>query len=164
MKTIIIGFYTGNYPIDKVIAWWTYGPIVHTSITLDNITYEAKGNLNKVIKRTHKNKYNPKIHKKLQVTEKEFNTIKTFLEKCLNDKYDYYGILGFVLPTKDRTNMWFCSELVSNALKIIGRKEFMKLEPSTISPNQLYSILYGKDLVKYNRLYNIRYLFKNATM
>ena len=159
MKTIRIGFYTGNELVDNFISWWTYGPITHTDIILDNVTYEANAKVNKVRKVIHNTIFIPEMYIDLQITDNKFNTIKTFLEKCLDDKYDFYGIVGFILPTKDRTNMWFCSELVANALKIIGKEEFMKLEPSSISPNRLYSILSGEDLVKYNRLYNIKYLF-----
>jgi len=56
-------------------------------------------------------------------------------------KYDWFGIFGFVIPTKDRTNRWFCSEWVSNALKISGCEKLFTKNPSKISPNELYKIL-----------------------
>jgi len=162
MKTIQIGFYKNDGLInDRLISWWTYGPFVHTDITLDNITYSASGIKNKVIKfNKHTNKDIADLFIDLTITNIEYKCIKTFLNLCVDDKYDKIGILGFILPIKDRTNRWFCSELVSNAFKIIGKEDFMKLEPNRISPNLLYSILTGKKLIKYNRLFNITNLFK----
>jgi len=53
------------------------------------------------------------------------------------------GMVGFILPLKDREKEWFCSEWVSNALKISGCKKLWTKEPNKISPNKLYKILKG---------------------
>jgi len=51
-------------------------------------------------------------------------------------KYDWLGVLGFVLRTKQSPNRYFCSEYVA---------EFLGFpEPWRFSPNDLYAILKRK--------------------
>ena len=73
----------------------------------------------------------------------EENNILDFFKQTNGDKYDWLGILGFIIPFKDRTNEWFCSEWVANALKISECKKLWTKEPSKISPNELYKIIKG---------------------
>jgi len=52
-------------------------------------------------------------------------------------KYDWLGVLGFVLRTKQSPNRYFCSEYVA---------EFLGFpEPWRFSPNDLYAILKRKE-------------------
>lgn len=160
MKKIKVGFYKGDNLKDNIISWWTYGPYIHTDITLDGTTYEASQNIGYVRKIKYYNNYSPDVIKEITVTDLEYNTILYFLNSIVGDKYDNMGIIGFVIPIQDRLKRWFCAEVVSNCFKIIGRRKFITLEPSRISPNELYSILYNTPINKYNRLLKIYYIFK----
>ena len=76
--------------------------------------------------------------------EFEVNNIEwiiDFFYSIRYSKYDNVGILGFLLPFKDRTNEWFCSESCSNALKIIGFKPMWLIEPSSVSPGMLFNMV-----------------------
>ena len=83
--------------------------------------------------------------------------------------YDWKGILGFILPFKDRSTKWFCSEWCSNTMKTGGYVKFFLKEPASISPNQLYTIVANDKFVKTSKLkgmiyfikYIIKYIFKN---
>lgn len=160
MKIIKVGFYTCDNIKDNIISWWTYGPFVHSDITLGDSTYEASFDFGYVRKINYYDTYKPDFVIEIVVSDLEYKTILYFLDSIVGDKYDNIGILGFVLPVQDRFNKWFCSEVVSNCFKIIGRKKFIILEPSRISPNKLYSILSGIPINKYNRLLKIYYIFK----
>ena len=44
--------------------------------------------------------------------------VKEWCDKHVGKKYDYMGVLGFVLPfIHDNKNKWFCSEICCEALK-----------------------------------------------
>ena len=74
------------------------------------------------------------------ITEDEWFKFQQYMEAVIDDKYDWLGIFGFILPIKDRETNWFCSEVNSNFLKILGVKDLWKKEPSRISPNLLKNL------------------------
>ena len=80
-------------------------------------------------------------YERINITFSHLTDIFTLTNGC---KYDWNGILGFILPFQDRTNKWFCSEWCSNVLKTAGDKRFLILEPSKLSPNKLYKIIKGE--------------------
>jgi len=142
MSNIQVAFYKVNQSkitwIDKLIAWWTKGNYSHVELIIDGYMYSSSPVDNGVRKKKHIVNIN-----KWEYININANTdnILEFFNQTKNNKYDWLGILGFILPFKDRTNKWFCSEWVSNALKISGYKNLWKLEPDKISPNKLYEIL-----------------------
>ncbi len=128
----------GNWK-DKLIRFWTKGPYSHVEIVSeDGYMYSSSPRDNGVRKKKHT--YDPK---KWDYVEVEINPkiLEEFYEETKGEHYDLAGILGFVIPVKDRTNRWFCSEWCSNVLKISGHKAMWKQEPSKISPNRLYKLL-----------------------
>ena len=84
-------------------------------------------------------KFNPERWdvKSIEVTDNEYDRIIDFYKSITGEPYDWAGILGFILPVQDRTNRWFCSESVSNALKITGWEPMWKIDSSNVSPNKL---------------------------
>jgi len=143
IHTISIAFYKANTDYaeidDKLIAWWTRGDYSHVELVINNnVMISSSGRDGGV--RIKKHTYNTDQWKYISI-DIEPKYIKEFYEQTKNDKYDFLGILGFIFPIKDRTNKWFCSEWVSNVLKISGCKKLFTLEPSKISPNELYYIL-----------------------
>jgi len=138
-----VAFYKSNQPKadyqDKLIAWWTGGIYSHTELIIDGYMYSTSPRDKTVRKKEHI--YNEDIWDYVEVGNVDVDKILTFFEMTKNQKYDWLGILGFIIPFKDRTDKWFCSEWVSNALKIAGCKKLWLQEPSKISPNKLYDIL-----------------------
>ena len=123
---------------DWVICKWTRGKYSHVELIIDGFMYSSSPRDGRVRKTQHTT--DNKSWDYVEVEIKEANVID-FFNMTQGNKYDWLGILGFIIPIKDRTNEWFCSEWVSNALKISGCKKLWKLEPSKISPNRLYKIL-----------------------
>jgi hypothetical protein len=132
--------------IDKIIGWWTNGEYSHTEIIVGNnlddlIMYSASGIDGGVRKKPHK--YNPNKWEYIDI-DLNLNILNEIYNKTKDCKYDYLGILGFILPLQDRQNKWFCSEWVSNVLKCSGDKRLYLKEPSKLSPNKLYKIIKDK--------------------
>lgn len=61
--------------------------------------------------------------------------------KSLGGKYDWLGVLGFIVPIRDNPKNWFCSELTLRGLQIGGCVELGKYNASSISPNDLFDLL-----------------------
>jgi len=140
---IQVAFYKANQPYadwtDRLIAFYTKGKYSHTELIIDDFMYSTSPRDGKVRKKKHI--YCENIWDYVEVKNIEKEKILEFFELTKGQKYDYIGILGFVIPFKDRSNEWFCSEWVSNALKIAGYKNLWTKEPSKISPNHLYKLL-----------------------
>jgi hypothetical protein len=103
--------------------------------------YSASGIDGGVRKKLHK--YNPNKWEYIDI-DLNLNILNEIYNKTKDCKYDYKGILGFILPLQDRENKWFCSEWVSNVLKCSGDKRLYLKEPSKLSPNKLYKITKAK--------------------
>jgi len=123
---------------DKLIAKYTHGSYSHCEIIIDGYMYSSSPRDGRVRKKKHIVDMN--IWKYIHI-DIEAKNILQFFDLTKGCRYDWLGILGFIIPFKDRTNKWFCSEWCSNALKISEYKKLWKLEPSKISPNRLYDIL-----------------------
>jgi len=75
----------------------------------------------------------------LNITYAEELKMKQFCIRHNNAKYDYLGILGFVLGNRDDSGKWFCSEICTEALKNVGIAT--GVNSAKVSPNGLYTIL-----------------------
>lgn len=124
---------------DWLICKWTRGKYSHVEIIVDDYMYSSSPREKGVRRKKHTFDNNSWDYIDIEYLN-ESDILKFFL-MTENSKYDWLGILGFILPFKDRTNKWFCSEWVSNAMKISGCESIWKLEPSKISPNKLYKVL-----------------------
>ena len=139
MSKVTVAFLKEDNTISgKLIKWWTKGPYSHAAIVIDGMEYSASAEEGGVYKRPHSLNY-----KKWDYVEVKANSlaILNFYTMTQYDRYDFMAIFGFIMPFKDRSRQWDCSEWVSNALKISGVKLLWTKEPSKISPNHLYSIL-----------------------
>lgn len=82
----------------------------------------------------------------LPIKEGDEEKMKAFCDQHVGKKYDYLGAIGFALPIGDDDRKWFCSEIVIDALKVVG---FLPdAQSSKIGPSKLYRLLaklVGKD-------------------
>jgi len=154
-KYVTIAFYKADRKdatlIDKLIAWYTKGKYSHVEILLniDNVLMQCSSSPRDGHVRCKPHKYNEDHWDYLKVPVENLDRIIEFYESIKGQPYDWFGILGFILPTQDRSDRWFCSETVANALKIDGFKPMWYLEPSSISPNRLYKLIidyYGESV------------------
>ena len=124
---------------DWLICRWTRGKYSHVELIIEGYMYSTSPRDGKVRRKKHIE--DNETWDYIEVKDIEVKHIIKFYNMTADEKYDWLGILGFVIPLKDRTNKWFCSEWVSNSLKIAGYEKLWKLEPSKISPNKLYKLL-----------------------
>jgi len=137
---IKVAFYKGKGSwYSKLIRWWTKGKYSHTEIIIDGYQYSSVDGIGvRKKKHTPSNEWDYVTLYGLNV-----DSILNFFDITNTCKYDKIGILGFIIPLKDRSNEWFCSEWCSNALKISGFMKMWDKEPNKISPNRLYRIVNG---------------------
>jgi len=149
-KTILFGFHKADEPnspfYNRIIAWWTNGPYCHVEIFFkddDRLLKKFSSSPEDGCVRVKPTSFYVEGYDYIpyELTENEFKILKDYINELKGGKYDWAGILGFILPTKDRSNEWFCSETTSNYLKILGFKGMWKIEPSEVSPNKLADIL-----------------------
>ena len=150
MKKIKIAFYKANGKHatwkDKLIAWWTDGPYSHVEYVYEENGkyYQCSASPKEGVVRCKEHIYDPSIwdYIDLEISDKNYMVAKQFYKTINGMKYDWAGILGFVLPIfRDRDNMWFCSETVTNVFKIFGYRTFWLVDPSETDPNKLYRLL-----------------------
>lgn len=124
---------------DKLIGWWTGGPYSHVELVFSNGECFTSSPRDGGV-RFKQIDINPEHWNRVSITvaaEKEAE-IYTWCESQVGLKYDWLGILGFVLPIHFRTRRaWYCSEICSYVLdRFIGHQL-----PLKISPNGLYTLL-----------------------
>jgi len=144
-----VAFYKSNNKYakwdDKLINWWTgKNGYSHCEIVVDNrgemTMFSSSGRDGGVRCRPHN--YNTDVWDYIEV-DLSLKHIFEIFHLTENQKYDWFGILGFIFPFKDRTFEWFCSEWCSNVLKTYGNEKLLLLEPSKLSPNKFYRVLTG---------------------
>lgn len=77
----------------------------------------------------------------LTVTDEQYKRAQKICDGYIGLKYDVLGIFGFLVPVKDRSDRWFCSEAVSNTLKCIGFEPMTYIEPSDVGIKKLLKIV-----------------------
>lgn len=125
-----LAFYKGPGRLfDKLIRWWTGSPYSHVAIIVAGQCFEADAWQGKVVSRPWANNYNPDNWDMVDI---EHDTSPaSWLADQVGKRYDYLGILGFLIPWRfDVESWWYCSELAA---------AWLNLDPSELSPGELKS-------------------------
>lgn len=122
-------FYKGKGKFfDKVIRWQTKSKYSHVAVVIDGTCFEADAWAGRVRSRAWDSHYNPENWEIVEVSLDKDKAWQ-FLVEQVDKRYDYFGIVGFVLPWKVQiTNWWYCSELTAAV---------MGLETDKVSPGDL---------------------------
>ena len=76
----------------------------------------------------------------LQASKEQVDEMLKFCNKQEGKKYDYLGVVGFVLPfVSDSKDKWFCSEVVAEALDRVGI--ISVADSARVSPAKLKQVL-----------------------
>ncbi len=153
MKVIFYGNRKGNI-FDKLIRWWT-SPLLqmfngewvnsysHVEILFsDGMMFSASQYENSTRFKVHKYKRSIWKYVDLEVTETEERVVREYCKSVNGKKYDYLGILGFVIGLHHNNKKWFCSEVCTKALQEI--ELCTNLVAYKVSPNRLYIELKDK--------------------
>lgn len=124
--------------IDNVIRWWTNGPYSHCELIIEEkeghpLTLCASSKEGEGVRFKWLD-LNPIDWDILEIYTDETIVIKWFYDHS-GEKYNYMGILDFVIPLKTiwEKRRWVCSEACAEALGFSNT--------SKISPNDLYRFL-----------------------
>lgn len=125
-------FYIGEGKLfDKLIRWWTNSRYSHCELIIGDMAYSADAWTN-CVRAIPASGFNPNSWEKIPVTGDTAKVI-SFVSSQLGKKYDWLGILGFIVPWKSGDkDKWYCSEICAAALGI-GKRP--------ISPQELYEVL-----------------------
>jgi hypothetical protein len=143
---IEFAFYKKSAPranwADEIISWWTNGPYSHVELIIDGVMYSSSPRDGYVRCKPHI--YDPLSwdYIDVSVSDRDIDRIKKFFTKTENRKYDWLGILGFIIPVHDSEQKYFCSEWCTKAGIIGGIECLYDKNPSRMSPNRLaYTLL-----------------------
>ena len=74
----------------------------------------------------------------IEVTEKQYNDFNLYIESKIGNKYDFMGILGFIIKSDiQNKNKSFCSELIFDSLQHIGINLLNYTKPYKVKPSLL---------------------------
>lgn len=140
-----LAFYKGSRRwYHRIVEWWTHGPYSHVELMIvekDGRWLAGSATPSdgvRLIWRTFK----PEHWKIIDCPIGNPLHAQVFFEKAVGAKYDYLGILGFVLRRGQHfEHRWFCSEVISGA---IGLRN-----PWRYCPNTLYDVLVSLNNGKY---------------
>lgn len=135
LKEKFISFWTSDFK-NKLNGEWKNG-FSHCEIFFEGEKYSSTYQNNQGVRIDTHTKSNSWEYIELEVVP----DCVEFIRDCLGLKYDFLGILGFVIPIKAREKKWFCSELCCEALKIGGCKQLWGVKAEQVSPNRLYKLL-----------------------
>lgn len=153
---IKIGFSTSNNFISKTIRFFTRSKISHTFLLLDKafmgedmVMQATKGGFNLVTYSVFK-----QHNKIVELVEPGVSLVEGIkvATRWLGRDYDYLGVVGFLFVLLGRifslrwrnpfnTDAVFCSEVIVYILKSSNYPGAESLNPSTITPQDLYEFL-----------------------
>jgi len=127
---------------DWIIAEWTRGPYSHVEIIApDDVMCSSSPRDGGVRCKKHVYDKSTWDYISIDVDQNGTDRYVKFCSETQGMKYDWLGILGFVLPIHDDPEKYFCSEWSTRAGIIMGIECLYTKEPSRISPNKLAKIL-----------------------
>jgi hypothetical protein len=143
-----VAFLKGTGIVDMAIRLFTFSKYSHCELLFNDSVWfgnNPNGNLQTGFRRRIMidiDKYWDFVE--IKMTEDEENRIKKFCESERDCNYDWKGIfLSQIFPlNKENPDKWFCSEICTAALQVIGYLPGIK--PCQISPGKLYSLIKPK--------------------
>lgn len=139
--TLRVHFYSGSGFLSRAIQWRTFSPISHVSVQVWELIYEALIETGVTISLAKKEPPASVIDTiEIRVRYEDTQEAIKWLKTQINAKYDFWGILGFLVRPKraETDEKWFCSELVSEFLSRCG---VMVLPDRRLSPWELHTML-----------------------
>jgi hypothetical protein len=144
----MLAFYQGKSLVSRLIRWFTWSRYSHVAwLCRDGSVIEAwhRGGVQRhqSLAEVHTPGTRVEIFKVLTHEGHELNNlqlgaIEQFLAKQIGNRYDFWGILGFLTRARmEAHNAWFCSELVFAALRSVGVLPLERVAACKVTPGLL---------------------------
>ena len=105
-----------NITFHKVVCWWTRSKYSHCELVINGTAYSSSSR-DKGVRKKEIDFSSGKWD--LYPVELDEVFVLNFYERAKDDKYDYKGLLWFVIGyIPQKANRWFCSEWCGFAMKI----------------------------------------------
>lgn len=148
----------GNW-IDRIIGWFSRGPFSHVELLLPpvgmgadeqpsdsvlTIGFSASGKDGAGVRMKYFHPTDPTawVIVPLPPLHHGYDALRFALGE-LGCKYDWWGIIRFILPVRASKTKWFCSEIVAAFLQRAGLMDG-NLDPSLLSPTDVYECMVAK--------------------
>lgn len=151
MKIIFYENRAGNW-VDNLIRWktatwkqrkdgsWKDLPSHVELLFSDGMMFSASQYEDRVRFKQHNFYSKSWMRIELPITSSQEAIVRDWCETQVGKKYDYLGILGFIIPfIKDNPNKWFCSEVCDEACKdkLPIFSQFKHIDSAKVSPAKL---------------------------
>lgn len=131
-----------NSPIAaKLVGWYTDSNFGHVELIMDDLWISSADGGVHVSKLNieHNDKWAIVELEDAVITGKQYREILAWLNMQDPAEYDWTGIFfsQFIPLDIDDPNKWFCSEIVTKVLQMLGYRQVIDLDPSDASPGTL---------------------------
>ena len=128
----------------KAIKFWTRQEQIHVEIIVGDIWLSSTLGKGVRVKPLGPLKSNY-VYQKLpntHLTDAQYKIFMSWADAQNGKKYDMTGIIfSQIIPVRfDDKKKWFCSELVTKALQILGYQEVLELYPQEVTPGDLWEL------------------------
>jgi hypothetical protein len=133
--------------LDRAVCFFSEKPYSHVELVFsDGMSYSAIYNKGLRFKRIDYAAKGPEFEMlEVPATPEQEARVRKFCKENEGRNYDVRGILSFITPIRHKSNEYFCSEIVAEALQRAGYLQNIKTRK--VSPSALYKHL-KKELVK----------------
>jgi uncharacterized protein YycO len=143
MKTIRIAFFRAKYGgiVDKLIGCFSRGEYSHAEVVFADgrswsSSFQDGGVRFKDISYSHPERWNDIT---FVISDNVNAKLLEFCEANVGKKYDWLGVLAFIIPVKQSHNRLFCSEAIVKAFQHVNL--LGGLRASKTSPSELYNYI-----------------------
>ena len=131
--------------VGDAICWWTDSDYCHVEMVVDNLHISADSN-NGVRVRQYKGQSADKVVElEYDVTLPMHSKLIDYTTALNGAKYDKLAIVfsQVIRLGADRKDRWYCSELVTKILQLLGEDKLWHREPHMVNPGDIAQILTG---------------------
>lgn len=146
----MIALYKGTSLVSKAIKFINWSEYSHASwMTSDGGEYESWDTVgvrySSIFGSQHTKGTEVDLFE-IKLTKAEIDALEMFFREQMGKKYDYMGILGFLMRKDEHVhNRWFCSELIAAGFESIKKPLLRNIPSYKVYPGMIaYSTLLTK--------------------
>lgn len=127
----------------SLIKWWTKSPYYHVEMIIGDKWISSNSDMGGVTIRDLQPKHENWDYVEVDIDGRKLSKVWTFIESQQDKSYDWKGIILAQIMKIDRADdqdKWFCSEIVTEILKVFGEEKVKHIDSASIDPGELYEM------------------------